>query len=994
MHLLRRAASRAAAAFVASVSLAAGAVVMAPPAAAYDPITVTVTGGCALFVGDTTVVEVRVDVTGDDAADVAVTLGPTAPTGITIADAPSAAFVPAGEAHLFRVTLAVAADAAREAVTVPFVVTSSVGNGGYGWSTGVYGPPPAPTNVVADARDRLAIVEWSQPGRSAYDRYVVTASPGGAIQAASGAGTIVMFRDLTNGVPYTFTVTVYDRLGQATSEPSAPVTPAGAPFPVPGVTVTGTGATRTVSWDPADGNGLPVTEYTVIPVPGDTYVRVGPDVRSVEMPTPDPDVDYTFRVVAANARGYGRDYSYPPVAPPPGLPDAFTGTVTVQRAGPRAIRVSLAGLDPAMPSYEVAVFKAAGDQARMTTGGAESADVTFENLVDATTYVFTVTPVNASGRGPATAAAPFFLYGVPDQPDIRTWAGHGGADFCLFDAWGHGRPVTAYVVTATVAGVPVTTWTLAPGVRSGFLDGLDNGTTYRFSVHAVNDVGESPDWTTWPDDVTPRGVPSVPFRVGASDEDDGSVLVGWYPPSGNGLPVTGYEITSHPGNVTKLVHGDGTYVHVSGLTPHTSYTFTVRARNAVGLGPASEPTNAVTAFAAPAPVTVVTATPLDGAAHVTWSAPDDNGATIRDYVVRSSPDTGAHYVSGTMHATDVDGLVNGTAYTFTVDAENRAGLTSGTTASAPVTPFGAPGAVSGVTATRTSGGVHVTWSAADGNGTTVTGYTVVASPGGATVAVDGSTLTADVTGLASGTTYTFTVRATNAAGDGANSVPSNAVTPDGTPPVVGVAALPAFTLAGTIGLHYGATDPGSGVASYDVRYRVAPAGGTFGAYAYPAAWQRVTATTVTRVAARGLTFCFSVAARDVFGNVSPFSAERCTATPLDDRSLTASAGWAATTAAAYYGGTMRSTATRGSTLTRTGVTARRLALVVTRCATCGTVGVYLNGVLLKQVSLAASRTAYQQVVAVDLGSVRSGTVTVRALDTRRVYVDGLGVSRV
>jgi hypothetical protein len=88
----------------------------------------------------------------------------------------------------------------------------------------------------------------------------------------------------------------------------------------------------------------------------------------------------------------------------------------------------------------------------------------------------------------------------------------------------------------------------------------------------------------------------------------------------------------------------------------------------------------------------------------------------------------------------------------------------------------APGAPTNVHATKTASGVKVTWTApvSDG-GTAITGYTVTTSPGGKSVSVNGSTLTATIAGLTPGT-YTFKVRAANSVGNGAFSSPSNAVT--------------------------------------------------------------------------------------------------------------------------------------------------------------------------------------------------------------------------
>ena len=70
----------------------------------------------------------------------------------------------------------------------------------------------------------------------------------------------------------------------------------------------------------------------------------------------------------------------------------------------------------------------------------------------------------------------------------------------------------------------------------------------------------------------------------------------------------------------------------------------------------------------------------------------------------------------------------------------------------------------------------VSWSAAyfDG-GSPVTGYTVTASPGGATCTSTTGPGSCTVTGLTAGTSYRFTVRAANAHGEGAPSIPWQSV---------------------------------------------------------------------------------------------------------------------------------------------------------------------------------------------------------------------------
>lgn len=90
---------------------------------------------------------------------------------------------------------------------------------------------------------------------------------------------------------------------------------------------------------------------------------------------------------------------------------------------------------------------------------------------------------------------------------------------------------------------------------------------------------------------------------------------------------------------------------------------------------------------------------------------------------------------------------------------------------------GYPGQPTSVTASGGDNSATVSWNAAPDNGAAITKYTVTASPGNTTTVVDGSTTSADFRGLINGTTYTFTVVATNAVGDGPKSLTTTPVTP-------------------------------------------------------------------------------------------------------------------------------------------------------------------------------------------------------------------------
>jgi hypothetical protein len=191
----------------------------------------------------------------------------------------------------------------------------------------------------------------------------------------------------------------------------------------------------------------------------------------------------------------------------------------------------------------------------------------------------------------------------------------------------------------------------------------------------------------------------------------------------------------------------------------------------------------------PGQVTNVTATAGNASATVSWTAPSGGGAT--SYTV--TPFIGATAqtpvtINGTPPATNttIIGLTSGTAYTFTVQASNANGNGPVSAHSNSVTPTGAvaPSAPTGVTASPATGQAQVSWTAPANGGSPLTGYTVtpfIGTTAQTPVQVSsGSATSAAVTGLTSGTAYTFTVKATNAVGTSAASTASSAVTPENT----------------------------------------------------------------------------------------------------------------------------------------------------------------------------------------------------------------------
>jgi subtilisin family serine protease len=88
---------------------------------------------------------------------------------------------------------------------------------------------------------------------------------------------------------------------------------------------------------------------------------------------------------------------------------------------------------------------------------------------------------------------------------------------------------------------------------------------------------------------------------------------------------------------------------------------------------------------APTPPATVTARAGDGLATVTWTAAPGNGSPVTAYRVTAHPAGATVSTTGATSAT-VTGLANGTAYTFTVTAENWVGASPPSPASAAVVP--------------------------------------------------------------------------------------------------------------------------------------------------------------------------------------------------------------------------------------------------------------------------------------------------------------------
>jgi len=154
------------------------------------------------------------------------------------------------------------------------------------------------------------------------------------------------------------------------------------------------------------------------------------------------------------------------------------------------------------------------------------------------------------------------------------------------------------------------------------------------------------------------------------------------------------------------------------------------------------------------------------------------------------------------------------------------------------------------------------------------------------------------------------------------------------------------TISKSITLAWTASDTGgSGLDDVDIRVKSANFNSGFGSFTQPAGLQHLTGTSKVFTGAAGKSYCFSVRARDNAGNLSAFSASKCTMIPVDDKTMTVGAGtWTRKTGqSGAFLGTLSVASAKNSSLTLSSLHAKQVGILAKRCSTCGKFTITFGG---------------------------------------------------
>jgi titin len=310
------------------------------------------------------------------------------------------------------------------------------------------------------------------------------------------------------------------------------------------------------------------------------------------------------------------------------------------------------------------------------------------NLLPGRTYQFRVAAVTSAGLGAYSNVITVTTLGgiTPNAPASFTFGSvKTNTASVSWSAVTATSKVSNYVVDLSTDG---STWTsVSKKVSTSTslsLSGLKLGTTYQVRVAAVNANGTGD--SVYGSFTTLATVSTAPTGLVASGVSGSGFTLNWTAPASNGgAVISDYVVEINGGGFSwsPVVHDPSanTTITVTGLNPAVKYSIRVKALNSVGASKVSSTLNVTTLAVLPAaPVISLKSVTATGAV-ITWTAPNNGGSKISDYLAEYSTDNGQTWktvvkTASTSTTLTLKNLKTKTSYLFRISAKNTVGYSN------------------------------------------------------------------------------------------------------------------------------------------------------------------------------------------------------------------------------------------------------------------------------------------------------------------------------
>jgi fibronectin type 3 domain-containing protein len=570
-------------------------------------------------------------------------------------------------------------------------------------------PPTVPGNLVATVVSPAQInLSWA----ASTDNVGVT---GYKVERCSGAGcsnfsqigtpTATTYNDtgLTGSTSYSYRVRATDAAGNLSTYSSSSTVATPAPTLTAPSNLAATAASSTqinMTWSASTENGGTLSGYLVERCTGagcSNFAQIAaPATTSYNDTGLAPSTSYSYRVRATDASNNLSLYSSTASATTSHNSPTAPTNLTATAAGPVQINLSwTASTEPGgtISQYLIERCQGAGCANFAQVGTSTTTSFNNAGLTASTSYTYRVRAsdtLNNLGPYSATATA---VTGAPTLTAPSGLTATTASPVQINLSWAAstetGGTISKYLIERCQGAGCSNFAQVGTSTTTSFDDmALVGSTSYSYRVRATDAANNFSPYSTTATATTSAPVLTAPSNLSATAVSSSQINLAWSASTETGGTLSGYLVERCSGagcsNFAQIATPATTSYNDTGLTASTSYSYRVRATDALGnLSPysstatASTPSSSIAVTISPLRAAVTTTQPQTFSATVTGSANTSVTWSV-DTVPNGNSSVGAISASGTYTPPS-------TAGTHTISATSVADITKSASASIAVT---------------------------------------------------------------------------------------------------------------------------------------------------------------------------------------------------------------------------------------------------------------------------------------------------------------------